>query len=96
MNPFDDLQAEVRVVIDNHGHPCLWPADCPVPFGWTTALCPAPRHEAQTYLDRHHSTLASDDDERSLVHRRPFIRKDRGPPARQRTRTGPSLTRRRH
>ncbi|MCJ8503770.1 MbtH family protein [Kocuria flava] len=55
MNPFDDPHAEARVVIDSHGHPSLWPAACPVPFGWTTALCPAPRHEAQTYLDNHTS-----------------------------------------
>lgn len=68
MDPFDDPHAEVRVVIDSHGHPCLWPAACPVPFGWTTALCPAPRHEAQTYLDCHTSTPNLDDNARSLVH----------------------------
>lgn len=51
MELFDDPHAEVRVVIDSHGHPSLWPAAFPVPFGWTTFRCPAPREEAQTYLD---------------------------------------------
>jgi uncharacterized protein YbdZ (MbtH family) len=68
MDLFDDPHAEVRVVIDNHGYPCLWPATCPVPFGWTTALCPAPHHEAQTYLEHHHSTSAHDDNAWSPVH----------------------------
>jgi uncharacterized protein YbdZ (MbtH family) len=67
MDPFDDPHAEVRVVIDNHGHPCFWPATCPVPFGWTTALCPTPRHEAQSYLDHHHSTPALNADARPPV-----------------------------
>ncbi|GGG49650.1 hypothetical protein GCM10011374_10180 [Kocuria dechangensis] len=56
MDPFDDPYAEVRVVIDTHGHPSLWPAACPVPFGWATALCPAPRAEADAYRDFHQST----------------------------------------
>lgn len=58
MNPFDDLHAEVRVVVDGHGRPTLWPVDVPVPFGWAIALCPAPRHEAQAYLDHHHGMSA--------------------------------------
>ena len=58
MEFFDDPHAEVRVVIDSHGHTSLWPAAFPVPFGWTTTRCPAPREEAQAYLD-------------SLQHRRP-------------------------
>jgi len=59
MDPFDDVHAEVRVVIDAHGQPTLWPATCPVPFGWVTALCPAPRAEAQAYLDAPHGTSAT-------------------------------------
>jgi MbtH protein len=67
MDPFDDPHAEVRVVIDNHGYPCLWPAAYPVPFGWTTALCPAPRHDAQAYLDSHTSGSSPNNDARSPV-----------------------------
>jgi uncharacterized protein YbdZ (MbtH family) len=67
MDPFDDPHAEVRVVIDSHGRPCLWPAACPVPFGWTTALCPTPCHEAQAYLDNRTSGSSLDNDARSPV-----------------------------
>lgn len=58
MEFFEDPHTEMRVVIDSHGHTSLWPAAFPVPFGWTTTRCPAPREEAQAYLD-------------SLQHRRP-------------------------
>ncbi|MGX5358078.1 MbtH family NRPS accessory protein [Kocuria sp. KH4] len=62
MNPFDDPHAEMRVVLDGHGHPSLWPAALPVPFGWTTSRCPAPRPEAQSCLDslRHEAVLGDD------------------------------------
>lgn len=53
MDLFDDPHAEMRVVIDSHDCPSLWPAAFPVPFGWTTARCPTPRAEAQAYLDSH-------------------------------------------
>lgn len=64
MDPFDDPHAEIRVVIDSHGYPCLWPAAYPVPFGWITALCPAPRHEAQMYMDSHTSAPSLEEDAR--------------------------------
>jgi uncharacterized protein YbdZ (MbtH family) len=64
VDPFDDPHAEVRVAVDCHGCLSLWPVDVPVPFGWAIALCPAPRHEAQAYLDRHHSMSALDADAR--------------------------------
>ncbi|MFI7742103.1 MbtH family NRPS accessory protein [Kocuria rhizosphaericola] len=51
---FDDPSTESRVVIDGHGRACLWPACCPVPLGWTTALCPAPYDEAVAFLNGHH------------------------------------------
>lgn len=50
MDSLGDPHAQVRV-IGSHGHPCLWPAAFPVPFGWTTSRCPAPREEAQAYVD---------------------------------------------
>ncbi|MFI7584001.1 MbtH family NRPS accessory protein [Kocuria sp. M1N1S27] len=52
-DPFEDPSADSRVVIDCHGRACLWPACCPVPTGWTTALCPAPHDEAVAFLRVH-------------------------------------------
>lgn len=59
MYPLEDSRpnpgppADVRVVMDSDGQPCLWPTDCPLPPGWTDGPCPPLWQEAQAYLHAH-------------------------------------------
>jgi len=53
MNPFDNPDAEFRVLVNDLGQHSLWPVFRDVPAGWTSVFGPGPRTEAMTYVETH-------------------------------------------
>ncbi|MEU5210160.1 MbtH family protein [Streptomyces sp. NPDC020742] len=51
-NPFDDDNAEYRVLVNDEGQHSLWPSFAEVPAGWTVAHGPAPRQECLDHVER--------------------------------------------
>lgn len=50
MNPFDDKSGSFLVLVNDEGQHSLWPADIPVPAGWTLAHGPADRATCLDYV----------------------------------------------
>ena len=49
-NPFDDPDAEFRVLANTEGQHSLWPAFADVPAGWTTVFGPGARSDCIGYV----------------------------------------------
>jgi len=49
-NPFDDRDAEFRVLVNAEGQHSLWPAFADVPAGWTTVFGPESRSDCIGYV----------------------------------------------
>ena len=49
-NPFDDADAEFRVLVNAEGQHSLWPAFADVPAGWTTVFGPESRSDCIGYV----------------------------------------------
>ncbi|KOT31439.1 hypothetical protein ADK41_31070 [Streptomyces caelestis] len=52
-NPFDDPDASFHVLVNDEDQHSLWPADTPVPDGWTAVLSNASREACVAYVDAH-------------------------------------------
>ncbi|SCL23423.1 MbtH protein [Micromonospora pallida] len=51
MNPFDDENAQFKVLVNDEGQHSLWPAFAEVPAGWTVRLPDSPRAECLAYVE---------------------------------------------
>ncbi|WP_303623176.1 MbtH family protein [Actinomadura sp. BRA 177] len=49
-NPFDDADAQFRVLVNAEGQHSLWPAFADVPAGWTTVFGPESRSDCIGYI----------------------------------------------
>ncbi|MET9258945.1 MbtH family protein [Amycolatopsis sp. NPDC004079] len=51
-NPFENDDADYRVLVNDEGQHSLWPVFADVPAGWTAVFGPSPRPECLDYVDR--------------------------------------------
>lgn len=51
--PFDDQNAQYRVLVNEEGQHSLWPAFADVPVGWTVVLDQADRQACTDYVNTH-------------------------------------------
>lgn len=49
-NPFEEPDANYRVLSNAEEQHSLWPASTPVPEGWTVAHGPGPRDQCLAYI----------------------------------------------
>ena len=56
-NPFDDPDATFRVLVNDEGRHCLWPAFADVPAGWEVAHGPSVRETCMAYVAAHWTDL---------------------------------------
>jgi uncharacterized protein YbdZ (MbtH family) len=52
-NPFDDLDGEFLVLVNDDGQHSLWPSFAAVPAGWQTVFGPADRSACTDHVERH-------------------------------------------
>lgn len=52
VNPFEDPQADYRVLVNDEGQHSLWPDFAPVPAGWEVIHGPAARQECAEFVER--------------------------------------------
>ncbi|MEZ0493462.1 MbtH family protein [Kineococcus sp. TBRC 1896] len=57
MNPFDNPDADFRVLVNEVGQHSLWPVFAEVPAGWTVVHGPVRRDAALAYVDEHWSDI---------------------------------------
>lgn len=62
-NPFEDADAQYRVLVNDEGQHSLWPADIAIPAGWVTAHDPDSRSNCLDYIEQHWTDMRP----RSLV-----------------------------
>lgn len=51
MNPFDDENAQFKVLVNDEEQYSLWPAFAEVPAGWTVRLADSSRAECLAYIE---------------------------------------------
>ncbi|HEY0452980.1 MbtH family protein [Actinophytocola sp.] len=51
-NPFEDEQADYRVLVNEENQHSLWPGFVDVPAGWTTVFGPAGRQDCLEFVER--------------------------------------------
>jgi MbtH protein len=51
VNPFDDENAQFKVLVNDEGQYSVWPAFAEVPAGWTVCLTDSPRSECLAYVE---------------------------------------------
>ena len=51
-NPFEDHDAEYRVLVNDEGQHSLWPVSIEVPTGWANVHGPARRSECLEYVEK--------------------------------------------
>ncbi|HEY7592177.1 MAG TPA: MbtH family protein [Actinophytocola sp.] len=49
-NPFDDPDAQYRMLVNDEGQHSLWPDGISVPAGWSVAFGPASRADCLDYV----------------------------------------------
>ncbi|GGV36610.1 protein mbtH [Streptomyces spectabilis] len=50
-NPFEDDDAQYRVLVNNEGQYSLWPAEIEVPAGWEARFGPDARQACLAYVE---------------------------------------------
>ncbi|MEU2744113.1 MbtH family protein [Streptomyces sp. NPDC007095] len=50
-NPFENPDAEYRVLMNSECQHSLWPVFVEVPAGWDVAFGPAPRNDCLAYIE---------------------------------------------
>lgn len=56
-NPFDTPDSSFLVLVNEDEQYSLWPADFPVPSGWTTALLAGTRDDALRWVEENWTDL---------------------------------------
>lgn len=51
-NPFEDPDAQFRVLVNDEGQHSLWPLTVDVPAGWEIAFGPGARQECLDFIER--------------------------------------------
>lgn len=52
-NPFEDDEAQCRVLVNDEGQYSLWPDFAEVPAGWTVAVPTGSRQDCLEYIEQH-------------------------------------------
>ncbi|MFI7412517.1 MbtH family protein [Streptomyces sp. NPDC049627] len=56
-NPFDDPDADYRVLANDEGQHCLWPQELDVPQGWSTVRGAGTRQECLDFITENWTDL---------------------------------------
>ncbi|MEY9849486.1 MbtH protein [Streptacidiphilus sp. BW17] len=56
-NPFDDPDANYRVLVNDEGQHSLWPVFVEVPAGWTSVFGEALRQDCLDYIEQNWTDL---------------------------------------
>jgi MbtH protein len=56
-NPFDDLDAQYQVLVNQEGQHTLWPDFAKVPAGWQVVHGPGDRQACIDYVESHWTDL---------------------------------------